>query len=145
MTGQVEKMYLEDVPIRTPDQDRLGRSSFAQSLADSILSWAGDESIVIGIHGAWGSGKTSILNLIGYFLREAGESMPKEKRPIILRFNPWNFAGQAELMSMFFHQLAASLRTREGDKRFTDLAKRIAGYSDFFEPIGMLLGGPAGS
>jgi len=144
VNGQQEKMYLEDVPIHTPDQDRLGRSIFAKGLAESILSWRGEESIVIGIHGVWGSGKTSILNLIEYFLKESAKGMIEEERPVILRFNPWNFADQAQLMSMFFHQLAASLRMREGNQGLTDLAKWIAGYSDFFEPAGTLLFGPAG-
>jgi len=144
VNGQGEKMYLEDVPIRNPDQDRLERSSFARRLAESILSWRGEESIVIGVHGTWGSGKTSILNLTQYFLTEAAKGMGEEERPIILRFNPWNFAEQAQLMSMFFHQLAASLRMREGDERFTELAKRVARYGDFFEPAGTLLFGPVG-
>ena len=144
VNGQGEKMYLEDVPIRNPDQDRLERSSFARRLAESILSWRGEESIVIGVYGAWGSGKTSILNLTEYFLTEAAKGMADEERPFILRFNPWNFAEQAQLMSMFFHQLAASLKMREGDERLTELAKRVAGYGDFFEPAGTLLFGPVG-
>ena len=54
---------LADTPISDPKLDRLGRAGFASSLAASILGLKGQDSIVIGLCGPWGSGKSSVLNL----------------------------------------------------------------------------------
>ena len=58
-----------DSPIETKEEDLLGRDRIAASVAGMINSSlgheaAGDESLVVGIEGEWGSGKTSFINLI---------------------------------------------------------------------------------
>ncbi|WP_336766954.1 KAP family P-loop NTPase fold protein [Pantoea ananatis] len=50
---------VEDVP-----EDRYGFSNIAENISRSILSLPQGASNVVGIEGAWGSGKTSLLNLI---------------------------------------------------------------------------------
>ncbi|EGV0674321.1 hypothetical protein JFZ35_004375 [Escherichia coli] len=50
---------VEDVP-----EDRYGFSNIAGNISRSILSLPQEASNVVGIEGAWGSGKTSLLNLI---------------------------------------------------------------------------------
>jgi len=56
-------MFKPDQPIKSCKEDILGRYLFAQSLGDAILSYKEKDSIVIGLFGAWGSGKTSIINM----------------------------------------------------------------------------------
>jgi predicted KAP-like P-loop ATPase len=53
-----------DRPIESVKDDLLGRYGFVRSLARSIASWSGDESLVVSVCGEWGSGKTSIKNLV---------------------------------------------------------------------------------
>jgi hypothetical protein len=63
-------MRYSDRPITSPSEDVLGRSGFALELARSIdrLLIAKD-GFVIAIHGEWGAGKTSVIELIVRFLR----------------------------------------------------------------------------
>ena len=63
-------MRYSDRPITRPGEDALGRSTFALELAKSIdnLSVAGD-GFVMALVGEWGSGKTSVIELIVRYLR----------------------------------------------------------------------------
>nr|WP_172717295.1 P-loop NTPase fold protein [Neorhizobium sp. T6_25] len=63
-------MRHSDRPISLPDDDVLGRSEFALALARSIdqLSVARD-GFVIGLIGAWGSGKSSVVELTLRYLK----------------------------------------------------------------------------
>lgn len=136
-------MYLEDRPIHRPAEDRLRRSRLAERLARSLLSWLGEESIVIALYGTWGSGKSSLLNLTEHYLVELGQELREIERPIVIRFNPWYFSGQGQLIGTFFRQVAASLRMRE-PAVMGALAKHLERYGRFFEPLGALGGGPWG-
>ena len=53
-----------DTPIKAREQDLIGRIPFTERLADILKSAAGPESLVIGLYGPWGSGKTSVINLV---------------------------------------------------------------------------------
>ncbi len=82
---QQRPSLLADTPIKDPKLDRLGRAGFASSLAASILALKGQGSIVIGLCGPWGSGKSSVLN----FLVAELEKSRKKDKPLVLHFNPW--------------------------------------------------------
>jgi predicted KAP-like P-loop ATPase len=81
--------FSADRPIISHKEDLLGRAGFAESLASAIKSWTGHDSLVIALYGPWGSGKSSIKNIIIESLR-----ISKEDCPYIVEFNPWQWAGQ---------------------------------------------------
>jgi len=74
---------------RPSEEDRLGRRAFAQALAARIHSERAQssgstgmaESFLVHLHGPWGSGKTSLLNLL--------ESELRKSDWIIVPFNAW--------------------------------------------------------
>lgn len=51
-------------PVLKPEDDRYGYTAIAEGLAHSIIALDENVSTVIGIEGQWGSGKTSLLNLL---------------------------------------------------------------------------------
>lgn len=54
-----------DEPITSSDQDLLNRSTFVDAIRRRIESCESKQSsVVFGIQGPWGSGKTSIINLV---------------------------------------------------------------------------------
>ena len=58
------KKILSDEAIDTFENDLLNRNNFVENLSFSLLSWNDKKSLVIGLFGKWGSGKTSIINLL---------------------------------------------------------------------------------
>lgn len=103
-------MFDADRPILKSEQDRLGRTTFAKYLARCILDHKSPESLVIGLYGGWGTGKTSIINLMIEELNAASSNMFDDERPIILNFSPWSYSGQNQLIYAFFRRLSSMLR-----------------------------------
>lgn len=57
-------MFVPDEPVSSVKDDKLGRANFARKLAQVLHEWEQEESIVVGLYGSWGSGKTSLVNMI---------------------------------------------------------------------------------
>lgn len=93
-----------DRPRESAATDRLNRASFADRLALALKSLESPKGTVVAIDGPWGSGKTTILNFLGEAL-EAGDSHDN----VVVRFNPWWFAGRSELAGSLLHEISASL------------------------------------
>lgn len=89
-----------DSPIGSPDDDQLGRQKFAEEFAREILSAPADEGYVLALTGAWGSGKTSVLNMT---IASIGEQAS------VVQFNPWMFSGTEALIPSFFLEVAKVL------------------------------------
>lgn len=76
-----------DTPIKDSERDLIGRAPFAERLADILKSAAGPESLVIGLYGSWGSGKTSVINLVENELSRKDDDGKADVS--IVRFEPW--------------------------------------------------------
>src|SRR5436305_1253981 len=91
--------YSSDRPIYSKLDDLLDRTAFAARLATDIRSWHGRDSLVVGLYGSWGCGKTSLKNLIV-------EAIQKRRQKIsVLDFNPWQLSGTGTIASAFFKEL----------------------------------------
>jgi predicted KAP-like P-loop ATPase len=113
-----------DNPIRHSEDDTLGRAAIARSFAQHVLALDTREGVVVGVLGAWGSGKTSFINL-------ARNEFDRANVPI-LAFNPWMFSGAEQLVESFFTELAAQLKIQLG---FTEIAKNIEEYGEAFSGL----------
>lgn len=127
-------MLNPDRPISGAGEDLLGRGA----LADQLASWVRDapmrQGFVIGVTGPWGSGKTSVLNMLA---DRIGESTT------VVRFEPWLFSSADQLVARFFGELAGQL-TRLRGRRVKRLARRLAEYGAAVGPSASLILGPAG-
>lgn len=99
-----------DRPITSVQQDRLNRSVFAKYLARCLLDYKSTDSWVVGLEGGWGTGKTSIMNMVLEELNFASSNLLDEEKPVILNFNPWSYSGQNQLIYSFFRRLSSTLR-----------------------------------
>ena len=102
-------MITSDKAITKTEQDFLGRKTFSRHLAKTIIGWNKKESIIIGLFGPWGCGKTSILNLTEEDIKLLSKEIEAEKAPIIIRFNPWSFSEKDLILEAFFNKITFSL------------------------------------
>ena len=89
-----------DVPIKTINDDELNRADFSIRVAESILNYDSEECLVLGLMGEWGSGKTSIRNMIFEHINV------ENNKHVLIKFNPWYFSNQDSLL---FHFLLSIL------------------------------------
>ncbi|MCW9490367.1 KAP family P-loop NTPase fold protein [Klebsiella michiganensis] len=71
-------------PVLKAEDDRYGYTAIAEGLARSISALDENVSTVIGIEGQWGSGKTSLLNLLTDHLKSRVPTTTE-----IVVFSPW--------------------------------------------------------
>lgn len=123
-----------DEPIHSTAEDRLNRSGFAAHLAKAVSNYDSLESLVIGIYGRWGTGKTSLLNLI----QEQLESQFAQP-PVIFRFNPWGFSDQNQLSVQFFDELSAFLKLHISIPDLAGISEAVEEYGEVISPMARLL------
>ena len=57
-------MFYSDRPILNSEDDLLSRSSFAKKLAHTLMQFKTEDTFTLGLFGKWGSGKTSLINMM---------------------------------------------------------------------------------
>jgi predicted KAP-like P-loop ATPase len=115
--------FSADRPIEKASDDVLDRADFAKALADAVKGWAGRDSLVIALYGDWGSGKTSIKNIMLEFLRSESAEIP------IVEFNPWQWSGQERVFEGFFHEVGAAIGKRDSQGRLLRGASKWQEYA----------------
>lgn len=131
-----------DRPITTAGEDTLGRGEFVRRLARALVTPAGRASgVVVGLTGPWGSGKSSILNLLETEIKTAHESA------VVVRFDPWLVSGRDDIITQFFAELLATIKTvgtnnPQTGKVAAQLTGRLTKYAANLAPATALLGLP---
>ena len=126
-------MYNADKPIEKFEDDILGRKFFAKQLGQAVLSFNSNDNITIGLYGKWGTGKTSILNLAISEMIDLTRDVTKDKRPVIFKFEPWNFTNNDNLIIQFFKQLKNELKVKENTGFSKSLGEALEAYSEAIE------------
>lgn len=103
--------YFNDSPIERPSDDRYGIAPFADTIAKSILNIKDPIGTTIAIHGPWGSGKSSTVNLIKTAL-----AVQKRSDLVVSDFKCWWFRGEEALALAFLQNLDGMLKEGLGDK-----------------------------
>ncbi|MGV8949443.1 MAG: KAP family P-loop NTPase fold protein [Candidatus Paracaedibacter sp.] len=116
-----EELFI-DLPIQSATEDLFGRKEFTGALAKTIMNWAGEESLVIAISGNYGSGKTSLKNMMIEQLRN-----DNEKTPYLVEFNPWEWSKQDKLTEAFFREISLALGKIKSKKGY-EPAKTMKKY-----------------
>ncbi len=128
---QWETVFSADRPIQTSDDDRLGRTRFSETIAEAVRYWRGRDSLVLALYGAWGTGKTSLKNLVLEAVRKT-----TAQDPIVVEFNPWQFANRENLTKSFFNELAITLGREDSQEKRGTLVKRLRRYAAYLETGG---------
>jgi|GEM_PF-3078309 len=140
MNKQAKFEKSADEPITTSKADKFGRADFARGLAEALVKVPNSESFTVGLYGAWGSGKTSVI-------RMAEEYLGKNHKDdvIVINFNPWLFTTIENLHTAFFGALAHGLNKKLDSGVSIDLQKYTeltgtagAVIAPFFPPAPMI-------
>ena len=119
-----------NVPILVEERDvhydLLNRGHIIDSLFNAITYSKPDLSYVIGLEGEWGSGKTTIINIVKDGIKE--NNSEHYEYVIVDKFSPWLYENQeAFLLGMFDSILEAS----GINYSFLQSRKSIANISEF--------------
>lgn len=120
----------DDLPKKDPwREDRLGFASFAERMAKIIQNLQAQNGYVIGLHGAWGSGKSTVLNFVAAHIEKANETIMGSGKIEVIDFRPWIVSGHQDLIAAFFKLLSEKLGPRDGWwKRQRKRVVRLFGY-----------------
>ncbi len=102
-SSEADTASIFDIPIGSSGEDRLDRKGFAKLVARAILAEPRSEPAVFAVNGAWGTGKSSVAEMIIELV--VGEVE-------LVRFEPWLVNSQELLVGEFFSTL--------GDVLFSD-------------------------
>ena len=127
--------YNADRAITQIEDDLIGRSSFSKALGKAICDCDSLDSIVLGLYGKWGSGKTSIANMAMQTVLELSEH---ENKPIILRFSPWNYTDKDNLISLFFRALSAAIDGSDNTEIKAKVGDTLKEYAGLFDSLSLI-------
>lgn len=139
-----DKNYSSDSPVSLQNQDRFSRWTFSERIAQVISKRSDPSSIVIGLYGIWGDGKTSVLNFIE-------KSLEADENVICIKFNPWRFGTEEELLTGFFFDIAEALDAEliKTEDKLKDFVKKMApgagailGVKGAGDAVGSFISGP---
>jgi predicted KAP-like P-loop ATPase len=105
MVGDKDHSVRGDRALNSGDGDKLGFREVAKRIADSLVDRASEGGLVIGVEGAWGSGKSSLLFLVGDWLAR----LPKDRKPTVINFRPWLIGNRDALITSLFGELSRQL------------------------------------
>ena len=125
MKRKVIKMYYSDKPILSKKEDFLKRKYFAELVAKSLENLNSQDTFTIGLYGQWGTGKTSLVNMIL-------EEIKENEKVVIVRFEPWNFSSTNQLLEQFFVHLTNVFRNIN-DEKMQKIGDALEKYSEAFE------------
>lgn len=120
-------MFDADLPIKKSEQDLIGRTSFAERLSGLLKSAASPEPLVIGLYGAWGSGKTSVINLVENELCCSGEDSGAHLA--VVRFEPWSYLTAEQLLAQFLKDVGRALEAGTLHGKGSEVLEAFADYS----------------
>ena len=124
--GQPERL------IERASEDALGRMNFVRRLADALVDKNTSKSrgIAIGITGPWGSGKSSVLNLLRQHIKE---TYPKA---LVVSFDPWLVSGRNDLISEFLRELIRTINADpQASRQLKKIGATIAKYGEYVAPV----------
>jgi predicted KAP-like P-loop ATPase len=126
------QMLLTDRPISDPGSDELDLLPFLIRLMQPLVEVEGEESLVLGLYGPWGHGKTSALNLLERLFKKEGTT-----RAIVVRFNPWLYDDTQSLLLSFFGTLQAEIGGAAllDSKQKETLSRALEGLAAFATPL----------
>jgi predicted KAP-like P-loop ATPase len=123
-----QEKYTADKPVSEETEDRFQRYPFSKRIAETIISRSSSESIVFGLFGAWGEGKSSVINFIN-------QELNNEESIIQIHLNPWRYSDEDTMLFAFFKKITDAL-----GKKLQTNSEKTAGFVKKYASAGSVFG-----
>lgn len=135
-------LFADDPVDGSPEApDRLGREDYARHvvrLLDRVRTQS--DSSVLALIGPWGSGKSSVLDMVARRIKEsAAPATPpgnlegeEQNSWLVVTFNPWAYGDVESLQNGFFQELRSVL---PNDAKWSGARKRIGEFGMSIAPL----------
>ncbi|NIZ41539.1 P-loop NTPase fold protein (plasmid) [Entomospira entomophila] len=123
-------MIFVDNEIKSLEEDALDFKEYAEMIKQCIDD-AGEAPFSIGINGKWGSGKSSLLNLLKIILETQHTESTESKQYMIVWFNAWLYQGYEDARVALLEQLeeaflSDSLKDEGTKEKLKKIFKKIS-------------------
>ena len=124
----MENILKVESPIKSKKEDLLDRVNFTNKVAHVISEYklGNDASLTIGLFGKWGSGKTSLINMIT-------ENLEDKEDILIFKFEPWLYSDTEQLISQFFKDFSRIIKYNDYGEKAKKIGEELETYANFFD------------
>lgn len=95
-------LLLTDIPLQDDSKDLFGYKKFTDRLTDCIKHFSSDDGLVVALNGEWGSGKTSVINIVK-------NQLQKEENIQVISYSYWWYEGKKEVITAFLSALSTAI------------------------------------
>ena len=67
------------------------------------------------------------------------EGMAENEKPLIMRFEPWNYSDCNQLLQQFFSQLSSTISIKNNDKSLKVVGEKLEQYTSSFDLLQYIL------
>ncbi len=126
-------MLSNEQPIKSSEDDFLNRKYFADHVSSAIINYEDkkNDSLTIGLYGKWGSGKTSIINMVT-------ENLQDKENIIVFNFEPWLFSDTHQLISGFFKEFSKKVGNSDKSEELKKISEKLEAYASFFDVLSLV-------
>ena len=128
MSDTNSENHSTDKPIIERELDAFQRYGFSKRIAETIVERENRDSLVFGIFGVWGEGKSTVLNFINQELVSHAEILT-------LVFNPWKYGDEDTLIKNFLKKVSDLL-----GKELSSNQEKFAGFIKKYGSVGSIIG-----
>ncbi|MED3613974.1 P-loop NTPase fold protein [Bacillus wiedmannii] len=129
--NEEQEYYSSGNPIENESEDKLNRAVFAKRIANA-LEKQGKDSLTIGLLGEWGSGKSSVYNLI----KESSD----DSKMLFVDFKPWYFGeNNHDIIRLYLLQFLEGIKKTEGYS--PEIGKALQKYANVFSSVSIRTSG----
>ena len=123
-------------PIRSAEEDKLQRRVFVERLTAALINAETRlaSGVVVGLTGPWGSGKSSILNMVHEHISE------NFHEALVVRFDPWLVSNGSAIIHEFLSELLGTINQNlQVKEQLSNFANHVAKYGEYLAPFADLI------
>lgn len=123
---------LTDIPIQNRSEDLFEYEKFTQRFVACLKEFRSQDGLVVALNGEWGSGKTSVINLIK-------ADLIKDNSIKVVSYSYWWYEGRKEVITAFLFGLLDAIHAVGYSE------KAVSEILDFIQPLASIVDHITGS